>query len=1013
MKPILLPLGFLTALVVSTDASAGDPTDRVDFNRDIRPILSESCYQCHGPDANRRKGKLRLDVKDDAFRDRGGYAALVPGKPEESDLLSRVSSTDDEDRMPPPKSGKPLSVAQVALIRRWIAQGAEWKGHWAYEPPTRPAIPADFDPTFVSNDIDRFVLAKLRERGLKPSAEADRVTLARRLSFDLTGLPPSPQDVRAFLEDSRPDAYERLVDGLLASPHYGERLAMAWLDLVRYADTTGFHGDNHRDIWMFRDYVIRSFNDNKAFDRFTIEQLAGDLLPNPSLDERIGSGYNRLLMTTQEGGAQAKEYAAKYMADRVRNASSVWLGATLGCAECHDHKYDPLTTKDFYSFAAFFADVKETPVGVQEQTPFPTPEQTLRQTRIESHITEIQARLARQTPELDHEQSAWETSLAEQRIQWIVVKPTEVKSERRTPFRLHDDGTIVAGEEGGDSDVYTVSINSHRSGLTGLRLEVLPDDALPGRGPGRASNGNFVVHEISVSVDGKPLKLSVATATHSQEGFPVVATIDGKPDTGWAILPQTGQANEAVFEFDKAVGEGSPPTLTISLRQNYGSQHILGRFRVALTSSPPPIRVEGMRSLPAKVQEILAIEIATRNDSQTSELAAFYRTIAPSLDAPRKELTALQKDLETLRSAMPKTLVTLTNAPAMMRILPRGNWLDDSGPMVEPAVPAAVQPSLASGRRATRLDLARWMVAEKNPLVARVIVNRLWKIAFGQGLVTSADDFGSQGALPTHPHLLDWLAVEFRESGWDVKQMLRAIVLSGTYRQSSAADPALRHADPENAWLARQSRYRLEAEMVRDNALAVSGMLVRELGGPSARPYQPPGYWSHLNFPKREYQADHGDGLYRRGIYTYWCRTFLHPSLLAFDAPTREECQVNRPKSNTPLQALVLLNDPTYVEAARVFAERLMRESGPRAEERLQQGYRLALSREPRPKEIEKLLALYNDHLAHYQADRSAAREFLHVGERPASTSLDEAELAAWTSIARVILNLHETISRN
>jgi Protein of unknown function (DUF1553)/Protein of unknown function (DUF1549)/Planctomycete cytochrome C len=1008
-----LLIGFMSLCSLASTALCDDAGDHVDFNRDVRPILSENCYQCHGPDANRRKGKLRLDVKEDAFRDRGGRAVVAPAKPEDSELLERIAAAaDDETKMPPPGAGKPLSAAQIETLRRWIAEGAEWKGHWAFESPTRARTPAEKDAGFVKTDIDRFILARLRERGLKPSPEADKITLIRRLSFDLTGLPPSPDDVRAFVLDSRGDAYERLVDQMLASPRYGERMAMAWLDLVRYADTTGFHGDNHRDIWMFRDYVIRSFNDDKPFDRFTIEQLAGDLLPNPSADERIASGYNRLLMTTQEGGAQPKEYAAKYMADRVRNASSVWLGVTLGCAECHDHKFDPLTTKEFYSFAAFFADVKETPVGVQEQTPFPTPEQAAEESRIQAQTAAVKARLDRQSPELDKELAEWEASLTQGQIEWRTAKPDSTTSEKGATLTIQADGALVATGVGADKDTYTVVVPSDQSNLTGIRLEVLPDDGLPSKGPGRASNGNFVLHELEASRGGNRIKLKSATATHSQDNYPIAAAIDGKPETGWAILPSTGQANEAVFELSSDLRDDAGP-LTITLKQNYGEQHVLGKFRVSFTSSPRPIHVEGSRGLPRPIQDILAVEPAKRAEGQKTELAAYHRSVAASLDAARKELAALKTELDAVRAKMPRTLITLTTTPPVMRVLPRGNWLDDSGTPVEPATPAAVSPTLKLERRANRLDLARWMTAKENPLVARVIVNRLWKIAFGRGLVASAEDFGSQGAWPTHPHLLDWLAVEFRESGWDVKKMLRLMVTSGVYRQSSACDAAVRAADPDNLWLARQSRFRLDAEMVRDNALAVSGLLQSQVGGPSARPYQPPGYWSHLNFPKREYQVDQGDGLYRRGLYTYWCRTFLHPSLLAFDAPTREECQVQRPRSNTPLQALVLLNDPTYVEAARAFAERIVREGGPDDRSKARFGVQLALSREAKPVEIDKLLALKRDHLSQFQTDRDAAKQLMRVGERPAAAGLDEAELAAWTSVARVIFNLHETMTRN
>jgi hypothetical protein len=838
MRPIGAARAFLAIALAASVARAGEVPTTVDFNRDIRPILSVSCYPCHGPDPNKRKADLRLDTREGAFRDLGGYAAVVPGKPDESELYRRITAEDDLERMPPRTSAHPLSKAQVEILGRWIAQGADWKGHWSYIKPARPEVPTTGDDGFVKNAIDRFILAKLEERGMRPSPEADRVTLIRRLSFDLTGLPPTPEQVDAFVGDRSPDAYEALVDRLLASPHYGERMAACWLDLVRFADTTGYHGDNHRNVTLYRDYVIRAFNDDMPFDRFTVEQLAGDLLPGATDAQKVASGYNMLLMTTQEGGAQAKEYLAKYSADRVRNASTVWMGATLGCAECHDHKYDPFTTRDFYRFAAFFADLKERPVGAQEETAMPSLEQAARLRQLDEQIAALRRTLATPTPELDADQVAWEASL--------IADPKEAEK------------------------------------------------------------------------------------------------------------------------------------------------------------------------LPAKIARILNPESAERTDAAREELAAYYRSnVAPQLAATRDDLADRERRKAEVDRAIPRTLIATSVAPRVIRILPRGNWLDESGPSVTPAMPAFLAPAASEGRRATRLDLARWLVDRDNPLVARVFVNRLWKLAFGQGLVVTLDDFGAQGSRPTHPELLDWLATEFVDRGWEIKRMLRLMVLSGTYRQSSRADEPTRQRDPDNAWLARQSRSRLDAEMVRDNALAVSGLLVPAIGGPSVRPYQPAGYWSHLNFPRREYQSDHGDGLYRRGLYTYWCRTFLHPSLRAFDAPTREECTVERRRSNTPIQALVLLNDPTYVEAARALAERVLREAGPDAASRIDRASRLVLSRPARSEERSLLTALALKHREQYQADPKAVDELIRVGEHPAPPRVDPAELAAWTSVARVLLNLHESNTRN
>jgi mono/diheme cytochrome c family protein len=825
----------LALLLLSTVPGFAEGPAAVEFNRDIRPILADNCFACHGPDKNQRKAGLRFDTEEGAFADRDGAKAIVPGKPGESELFRRISAPNEKERMPPAKFGKKLSQRQVDLLRRWIEQGAKWQKHWSLLPPARPDLPPVRDGAWVRNPIDRFILARLEQEGLAPSPEADRRTLIRRLSFDLTGLPPTPEEVDHFLADPDPDAYEKRVDRLLASPHYAERMTQYWLDLVRYADTNGYHGDNHHDIALFRDYVIKAFNDNKPFDRFTIEQLAGDLLPAATVEQKIASGYNRLLMVTREGGAQAKEYQAKYAADRVRNASVVWLGATMGCCECHDHKFDPFTTRDFYSFAAFFADIKETAVGVQEPFALPSEEQAQQLRQLDEKLAALRPLLDKQTPDLDAGLARWEEG-------------------------LH--------------------------------------------------------------------------------------------------LPE-------------------------------------------------------VRTRPKNILEILLLEPGKRTDPQKQTLAAYYRTVAPELEPTRKQLAELTRKREELNKAIPTTLISVSVPPRVMRILPRGNWLDESGPVVTPAVPAALAPLEVADRRATRLDLAEWLASANNPLVARVFVNRLWKLMFGQGVVKTLDDFGTQGAWPTHPDLLDWLAVEFRDSGWDVKHVLQLMVLSKAYRQSSAVSEQLRQRDPYNVLLARQARFRLDAEMVRDSALAVSGLLATKVGGPSVKPFQPPGYWSYLNFPVREWQKDQGESVYRRGLYTYWCRTFLHPSLLAFDAPTREECTVDRPRSNTPLQALVLLNDPIYVEAARTLAENTLREAGGAPEERIHWMVRQVLGRDGQEQEVSLLVKLAAQHAREYQADRKGADALLHIGDRPVPEELDPVELAAWTSVARVLLNLHETITRN
>ena len=838
---------------------AGKDLGGVDFARDIRPLLSDNCFACHGPDAKQRKADLRLDTREGALVDIDGTSAVVPGKPSESELVRRVTTDDEDSLMPPPDSGKKLDATQKALLQRWIAEGAEYELHWSYKAVTRPTPPRVKNDSFVLNDIDRFVLATLRARGHEPAREADRRTLIRRLSFDLTGLPPTWEQVRAFVADSSPRAFGKLVDRLLASPHYGERMAIYWLDLVRYADTMGYHSDNEQTKPLYREYVIDAFNDNLPFDQFTREQLAGDQLPDSTRRQLIASGYNRLNMTTREGGSQPKEYIAIYLGDRVRNVSGVWMATTLGCTECHDHKFDPFTSRDFYSLGAFFSDLEETPVGPQKYTPLPTTAQQANVDKLKKQIPVLEAMLNKQTPALDDALASWESTQAER----------------------------IASEASAEAD----------------------------------ANGT------------EP------------------AVIVGKP--------------------------------------------------TADSAAPPK-----------KIGEILAVPLAKRSAEQKKTLAAHYRTFAPELAGARKELVDLKERIKRLEKAFPTSLVSVRlGKPRTVRILPRGNWQDESGPEVQPTVPARLKLGDTESR-AKRIDLADWVVSKDNPLTARVMVNRLWALCFGRGLAMPLDDFGAQGTPPTHPELLDWLAADLMDHGWDIKRTMKLLVTSGAYRQSSIADAKTLAADPLNKWLARQGRWRLDAEMVRDNALAVSGLLAKPIGGASVKPYQPVGYWKHLNFPKRKWAPDSGVSQYRRGLYTFWCRTFLHPSMLAFDAPTREGCVAERTRSNTPQQALVLLNDPTYVEASRVFAERILQHGGDTDGERLAWAFERVLSREPSAGERDILLRLVGERAAHFAARAGAAKAAASAGEWPVATALKPELVAAWSAVSRAILNLYETTSR-
>lgn len=1008
---------LLAAALAIAVSAAGAAERKISYSRDIKPILAGRCFACHGPDDKERKADMRLDVENDAAK-----AALQPGKPAESDLVARITSTDPDLQMPPAASKKPvLSPAEVELIRKWIEQGAAYDAHWAYVKPVKAPLPPVEETAWRINEIDHFIAAGLAQNGLHPSAEADKRTLLRRLSFDVIGLPPTPQELADFEADNSPQAYEKVVDRLLASKHFGERLAIYWLDVVRYADTGGYHSDNHRDVWAYRDWVISAFNDNRPFDQFVIEQLAGDLLPDATNEQRIASGFNRLLQTTEEGGAQPKEYAAKYQADRVRNTSVIFLGSTMGCCECHSHKFDPFTNKDFYSFAAFFADVNEKPVGRQDQTKVPLGESEVRFKQVETELAAVRKTLDTPTPELAASQAKWEPAaqetLAKFDSPWTPIKPESVASEGKQTLTVADDLAILASGENPATDVYTITLPATGEKITGIRLEALTDAKLANKSLSRA-NGNFVLTGVEVAIvnaagETTPARIASAEADFSQEGYPIAQAIDDDPKTGWAVDGHKKAENRAAaFVLAEPVGGGEGVKLVVRLLyQSEFPQHNMGKFRLSITGAANP-NLKGS-PFPADVTEALKIELAARNDAQKQTLAKYYRSIAPELAPAREQAARLDTERKAILDAALSTLISMPVAPRVVKMLPRGNWLDDSGEEVQPAVPAFFAKLDSSQRRLTRLDLAQWIVSRENPLTARVFVNRLWKLAFGRGIARSLEDFGTQSEYPTHPELLDWLAVDFMEHGWDVKRLFKQMLMSRAYRQSSVVSPELKEKDPTNNWFARQDRFRLDAELVRDNALAVSGLLTRKIGGPSVKPYQPAGYWQYLNFPTREWQNDHGEDLYRRGLYTYWQRTFLQPSLLAFDAPSREECTASRPRSNTPQQALVLLNDPTYVEAARALAGRVLKESSGDVRQRLEFLFQQALCRMPRPQEQEVLGRLFEKHLSEYQADESAATQLLSVGESKNPDGMSAAELAAWTSVCRVVLNLHETITRN
>lgn len=994
-------------LFAGIQASAEAPATGLAYNRDILPILSDNCFACHGPDQNKRKAKLRLDVREEAISKK----AIVPGQTEESELVRRITSSDPDEVMPPPKSQKKLSSTQIDLLRRWVADGAPYQGHWSYTPLDRPEAPHE------PNAIDFLVQKRLKVLGLQPSPEADRRTLARRLYFDLVGVPPKPADVEAFVNDQSSDAYERLTEQLLASPQYGERMAIGWLDVVRYADTIGYHSDNPRNIWPYRDYVIRSFNDNKPFDQFTREQVAGDLLPNSTLEQKVASGFNRLLLSTEEGGAQPKDYESRMLTDRVRAVGAVWLGQTLGCAQCHDHKFDPIKARDFYSMGAFFADINEPLIGRREDGMLvPNERQAAELARLDANIARV-----RQIYEAPHpdELKEWETAAlrtVREEGEWTSLQPEEATATSGHKLAVSLDGTVTAEKSTpSGTDTFRIRVRPVIAAITALRLEALPSDRLPAHGPGFAQDGTFVLTELTVTDDaGNPVEFADATATFETPGAPARAAIDGNlgPNNGWMVPGQSGVPHSIYLALKQPVD--AEDGLIVIVKHGNPEHATLGRFRLSATANPAAAESPTATLPPKDIAQIVVLPETARTPEQKDKLVAYFRTVSPALAGARAQLALAQTAKTDYEATVPRSLVSISmEKPRTVRILPRGDWMNETGEIVQPALPGYLVPANqpATNKPLSRLDLAEWLVCRDNPLTARVVINRIWKQFFGMGLSRVLDDFGAQGEQPPNQELLDWLACEFVDSGWDIKHMVRLMVTSHTYKQVSTASRELLNRDPYNRELARQSRWRLDAELVRDNALSIAGLLTTRVGGPSVKPYQPEGYWENLNFPVRSYEASRGEDQYRRGLYTWWQRSYLHPSIVAFDAPTREECAADRPRSNIPQQALALLNDPTYVEAARVFASRILQEGGPDASSRVAWAFQQTLARPPRPDELQTVFNLLYKQLANH-APEAKLDDLLHVGFMP-TPSVDPAELAAWTNVARVLLNLHETITRS
>lgn len=1214
-------IGMMPTARAGQRRTPSPPAAKVDFSRDIRPILSTKCFACHGADPETRLAGLRLDRRQDAVAPRGATRPVTPGDAAHSEVYRRIAARDPARRMPPPGSGRILAAHDVDLLKRWIDQGAPYAEHWAFRKPERPPVPTvperwwgvgaedrkrgraderkgrsgsstlpllhssalpSSPRSWARNPIDAFILSRLRKEELRPSPEADRYTLIRRVTLDLTGLPPTPAEVEAFVNDRSPDAYEKVVDRLLASPHYGERWAKMWLDLARYADSAGYGSDPLRlNIWPYREWVIDAFNRDLPYDRFTVEQIAGDLLPTPT---PIATAFHRNTMTNTEGGTDDEEFRVAAVKDRIATTAQVWMGLTLGCAQCHSHKYDPITQREYYQFFALFNQTEDNDQPDERPTmPVLTPPQREQSDRLKREIAAVEQRLTAPTAALQSELAAWERAQAHP-IEWTTLDPVELRSADGATLAKLPDGSVLASGTSAATDTYTVRLHSPIRGITALRVEALPHDTLPKNGPGRdpsagnlvlttlrlavlpehpkipvarflrvespgparllslaevqvfsgganvASRGQatqsstdydaparlaidgitngdfFAAHSVThtrtednpwwevdlgselpidavavwnrtdgglgtrlsnfrvsaLSADRKPVweksvadppapslrlettgeavvTLRGATATYSQPGFEPERAIDADEKTGWAIGGQTGQPQAIVVETGAPVGTEGAVTLVLTLAQNHGAQHTLGHFRILATSANQPVR-----ELPNRVRAILTTPPAQRSEAQRGELAAYFRPLAPSLAPLYQELARKQKELAAIK---PVDLPVMRELPSDKRrvthLMVKGNFLNP-GEVVEPGLPAAF-PALPAGAPKNRLDVAEWLVSPENPLTARVAVNRFWAQLFGTGIVETEEDFGTQGAPPSHPELLDWLAVSFRDgvteywsdgvlgaeknktpplhhsntpcpnpksAPWDVKALLRLIVTSATYRQESRANPAAMAKDPRNRLLAYYPRRRLDAEAVRDQALALSGLLAPKIGGPSVYPPQPDGLWRAAFNGERTWPTSTGEDRYRRGLYTFWRRTVPYPSMSTFDAPSREICTLRRVPTNTPLQALVALNDPAYVEMAQALARRIAREGGATPEDRARFALRLALARPASDEQVAALVALYEKELARYQADPTAATKLATEPLGALPSGMDVAELAAWTVVANVVLNMDGVLEK-
>jgi hypothetical protein len=1009
MPPAGAPLSPEATAVLKKWIDSGAPgmaqVSAADFTKDIEPVLTKNCFGCHS--GTQPKAQLRLDVPAGVLR------VVTAGKSADSRLVHRIEGHGGEQRMP--LKGEPLSASEIAAIRSWIDGGAKVPAaaaarepliekHWAYRKPVRPAVPAVKNAASVTNPIDAFILSKLEERGLRFSEAASKETLIRRISLDLIGLPPTPAEVKAFVEDTRPDAYRQVVERLLASPHYGERWARHWLDLARYADTHGYEKDDRRTMWKYRDWVIDAFNRDMPFDQFTVEQIAGDMLPDAKESQKIATGFHRNTMFNEEGGVDKDEAYFEVLVDRVNTTATVWLGSTIGCSQCHNHKYDPFTHKEYYQLMAFFSNntkvVEPNGTGFKYREPtldLATAEQEAKRQKIRERIDEIEKTLKTQTPQLDKEQSVWERNLLDAGREWKVLKTSSAKAEAGTVLRPEQDGVVVATGENPQRETYTVEAPAEVRRLSGLRIETLPDGSLPRGGPGRDVYGHFVVTEVQVEIGSEnqwqPVTFRRIVADDGRinaKGTRQLWTIDASREE--KRLPR-----QLVLVPEKPVSVPKNATVRVRIVQNSDfTGQTIGRFRLSMTSESDPTVIVKLRP---KLRPVLETPPAQRSAADAKELSDFFRSVATSLEPLRDELRERKNELEKLGIVTALVMQErggFERPSDHVRIRGAFSSLGDKVYADVPAVIGALPPS----ELPNRLGLGRWLASKDNPLTARVTINRIWEHYFGRGIVETTEDFGTQGERPVNPELLDWLAVEFMDRGWSLKAMHRLIVTSTAYRQISSVTPELLQADPYNRMISRGPRFRLEAEMVRDTGLAASGLLSAKVGGPSVFPPQPPGVWD-IPYNDDKWEESTGEDKYRRGIYTFIRRSALYPSMMNFDATSREFCTVRRTRTNTPLAALTTLNDVTFFEMAQALAERIVAEGGSSDSSRVAHGFRLVTARAPKPAEQDRLLSWLAVEQKYFAAHPDEAAR---VGRR--------ADVAAWTMLANVLLNLDEALTK-